>query len=114
MGQEAGVVRTILEYFAWLDWPVWRMNSGLLVLGSEASRRVVRGAPAGTADIIGIAPDGRFLAIECKAGRGKTTERQEAFLARIRERNGVAFVARSVEDVSKQLLEAGYNVPVVL
>jgi Holliday junction resolvase len=44
---------------------------------------------SGIPDII-VCHRGLFLAIECKAGKGKTTALQERELARIRTANGVA------------------------
>jgi len=46
---------------------------------------------AGIPDII-CCVDGRFLAIECKAGRGTTTALQEREIAAIQRANGVAVV----------------------
>jgi hypothetical protein len=57
--------------------------------------------PKGVADIIGILPDGRFLAIEVKTERGKLTENQEIFLKKIEENQGVAICARSLSDVTE-------------
>jgi Holliday junction resolvase len=48
---------------------------------------------AGIPDLI-CCYHGRFLAIECKAGRGKTTALQERELASIREHGGTALVIR--------------------
>lgn len=52
---------------------------------------------------------GLFVAIEVKAegaSRG-ATRRQLAEVARIRRAGGIAFVARSVHDVDRELVEAG-------
>ena len=46
---------------------------------------------AGIPDII-CCYSGRFLAIECKAGKGKTTALQDRELAAIREARGMAYV----------------------
>lgn len=46
---------------------------------------------AGIPDII-VCHHGLFVAIECKAGKGKTTALQDRELARIRTANGVALV----------------------
>lgn len=46
---------------------------------------------AGIPDIVGC-HNGRFFAIECKAGKGKTTALQDRELARIREAGGEAIV----------------------
>lgn len=61
----------------------------------RANRKRLRGV----SDILGVLRDGRFLAIEVKVGRDKCSEAQEHFIATITARNGVAFVARSVDDV---------------
>ena len=52
----------------------------------------------GIADILGIY-QGRFLAIEVKGPRGKVSDAQSRFLRNIEEHGGIAFVARSVEDL---------------
>jgi hypothetical protein len=54
----------------------------------------------GVADILGILKDGRFLAIEVKSPTGKVPPHQQLFLDEISGRGGVAFVARSVEEVT--------------
>ena len=46
---------------------------------------------SGIPDII-CCHNGRFIAIECKAGKNKTTALQDAHIARIREAGGVAVV----------------------
>lgn len=59
----------------------------------------------GVSDILGILPDGRFLAIEVKYGKNKTTPEQKDFINKIIDRNGIAFVAYSLEDVIGVLRE---------
>ena len=56
----------------------------------------------GVSDIIGC-KDGRFLAIEIKTEKGRVTPHQQRFLDRVNEAGGVAFVARSIEDVVEGL-----------
>ena len=46
---------------------------------------------AGIPDIIGCY-NGRFIAIECKAGKGKTTALQDRELARISNADGLSYV----------------------
>jgi Holliday junction resolvase len=60
---------------------------------------------AGIPDIIGCM-NGRFIAIECKAGKGKTTALQERELLAICNHGGFTFIAREdcLEEL-KQLLE---------
>lgn len=52
----------------------------------------------GVADILGII-QGRFLAIEVKSDKGLISTEQKIFLKHINEEGGIAFVARSVEQV---------------
>jgi hypothetical protein len=46
---------------------------------------------------------GKFLAIEVKNAKGRLSSHQEAFLNRVNEEGGIAFVARSVDDVIDNL-----------
>jgi len=57
---------------------------------------------AGIPDIVGCFM-GLFVAIECKAGRGKLTALQEREIASIKEAGGFTFVAR--EDNTDELRE---------
>ncbi len=57
----------------------------------------------GVADILGVLPGGRFLAIEVKSAKGKTSPHQDLYLHRVREEGGIAFVARSWEEVDAKL-----------
>lgn len=90
----------MLSYLAHLGIFAWRQNQGMT---TEHGRvRSFRGLK-GVSDVLGILPDGRFLAIECKAATGNPSPEQIAFLEAIRARGGVAFVARSLEDVKAGL-----------
>ncbi len=60
------------------------------------------GAVRGIPDIIGIWK-GRMLCIEVKTETGKIRPEQQAFIDRINADKGLAFIARSVEDVMKEL-----------
>ncbi|HEX8196380.1 MAG TPA: hypothetical protein VF571_09345 [Pyrinomonadaceae bacterium] len=78
-----------------------RTNSGSVRFKDAAGRsNFIKLAYAGTSDITGISPTGRFIAIECKVGKNKPTELQEAYLEEIKKRGGIARVAYSLEDVS--------------
>lgn len=57
----------------------------------------------GSSDILGILPNGRFLAIECKSRYGKATPDQLMFIERINFSGGCAFVAKTLEDVQRAL-----------
>jgi len=80
---------------AWAE----RQNSGAAKVGN----RFIRFGWPGCADVIGQMCDGRFLAVEVKAAKGRASPEQTLFLARIRDAGGVAFVARSLRDVVQTL-----------
>jgi len=56
----------------------------------------------GVSDIIGC-KDGRMIAIEIKTPAGKVTPYQQRFIDRVNAAGGLAFVARSIEDVVEGL-----------
>ena len=96
---EAEILSKILAYLKLTRIYAWRNSVGATVIGAGEHRRFVRFGHSGLSDIIGILSGGRFLAIEVKSAKGRITPEQRAFLDNIEERGGVAFVARSVEDV---------------
>ena len=73
-----------------------RVNSG-------GHRGRMRGAPKGTPDILGQLKNGCFLAIEVKDGKKEATPKQQEFLDKVNNNGGLAFVARSLEDVEAKL-----------
>lgn len=62
---------------------------------------------SGVPDII-CCYKGRFIAIECKAGKGKTTALQEQNITRIKDNHGIAIVVNeeNIADVYAALAEA--------
>jgi len=60
---------------------------------------------AGIPDVIGCVL-GRFIAVECKAGKNTTTALQERELARIKEAGGFAFVAdeHNIDQLREELI----------
>jgi Holliday junction resolvase len=102
---ENDIVQAIIQYITMLGGIAIRINSGTrLIQNSDGSTRIFRGAPKGTADILGVL-NGIPLAIECKDRRGKTTPEQEQFLQEWREAGGLGIVARSIDDVEAALKE---------
>jgi hypothetical protein len=79
------------------DVRVWRNNTGTLI---DSLGRPVKFGLVGSADILGIiAPQGRFLAIECKTRTGKQSDQQRNFQKMIEAMGGIYILARSLEDV---------------
>lgn len=109
MNKETALQRQIMVALSEVGCTVWRSNTGQAYAGRvvHSSGGIVTLANAspitfglcvGASDIIGIMPDGRFLAIEVKTPRGRTTPEQDRFLFHIQLMGGVAGVARSVDD----------------
>jgi hypothetical protein len=90
---EAWVVSECLLALSKAGCMVWRNNTG--VLPDRNGRPVRFGLCVGSSDIIGLAPDGQFLAVECKAALGQPTDAQQQFIAAVRQQGGRAGVARS-------------------
>ena len=80
---------------AWVE----RMNSGAAKVGG----RFIRFGWPGCPDVLGQLRDGRLLGVEVKAQAGRLRPEQSLFLERIRGAGGVAFVARDLRDVLREL-----------
>jgi Holliday junction resolvase len=65
---------------------------------------------SGVPDIVGCYK-GKFFAIECKAGKGKTTALQDKNIAQIIAQNGLAIVVNedNLEDVNELLRQIERN-----
>lgn len=87
--REKDTTKAIRDFLKALGIFHWKQHQGL---GSE------KGVP----DIVGIF-QGRMLAIEVKAPRGIPSEHQKNFIQAINRHGGIAFVARSIDDVIKNM-----------
>ena len=56
----------------------------------------------GVSDILGILPNGRFLAIEVKAEKGRASPEQVEFLSQIERNGGIGILARSLSDIESE------------
>ena len=94
---EAGALAEVLmalrahPLVAWAE----RQNTGAIKVGE----RFVRFGWRGCSDVLGQLKDGRLLACEVKAKRGRLRPEQAQFLYRVRAFGGVGIVARNVADV---------------
>ncbi|MDR0474188.1 MAG: VRR-NUC domain-containing protein [Treponema sp.] len=69
----------------------------------------MRFGKVGSSDILGVLPDGRFLAVECKAPKGgRLSPEQKRFLADVRELRALALCVRGWWELDEALREAGY------
>lgn len=101
---ETALVKAAIDFLTMKGIRAWRENSGGMTATHNGKKRFVKfsGAP-GKSDIIGILPNGRFLAVECKTGKNKPTEIQQAFLAMVKDAGGLAIVAWDLDDIDEQL-----------
>ena len=86
---------------AWVE----RLNSGAgkLAFADGTKSQWLRFSWRGAPDLIGQLTDGRILCVEVKRPSGRLRPEQEMFLATVRNQGGVAFVARSQDDVERHL-----------
>lgn len=75
---------------------IWDAKKGIYRLPHGPFRK------KGVADILGLYR-GYFLAIEVKTKTGKVSLEQNEFIAQVVKHGGIAFVARSLEDVIEKL-----------
>ena len=107
--KESDIIKVILEYLAYNHIFSWRNNTGAFPIETGAGKRryFSPGIP-GMSDILGVLPDGRMLAIEVKTAKGRVSPLQNAFIMIINRCGGLAFVARSIEDVEAEFRAWGY------
>ena len=105
--KEKEIENLILEFLHLKGINCWKNQS----VGIYDSRRKVyrknhnRYHRNGVSDIIGVLRDGKFLAIEVKTVKGRPTENQKSFIESVEKNNGIAFIARSIDDVIECLKE---------
>lgn len=100
---ERAIQGQILQYLHYRGVKAYRINAGMIPTGEKRSRRMIRLAPKGFSDIMGVMPGGRAIFVECKAEGGKPTQFQEMFLDEMRQQGAVCIVARSIDDVEREL-----------
>lgn len=94
------VLRDCLAYLQLNGIYCWRNNTG----ATKTAHGFVRYGKVGSSDILGILPDGRFLAVECKREKGGVvSEKQKEFLSMIEVNHGVALVVNSIEDLQEKI-----------
>lgn len=101
---ENEIQREILDALDKLPGMWCRMNTGLI----KGKNGFLRFGIKGGADIWGITQEGRTVFIEVKTPKGKLSEDQEQFKARVESIHCKYIVARSVEDA---LVSLGVYIP---
>lgn len=102
---EQQLVRQVLDYLALKRVFAWRQNQGAARYPKRGGGEYFVRATSlqGISDVIGVLPDGRFLAVECKTDGGRLRPTQEAFLDLVRTHGGVALVVRSLAELRAAL-----------
>lgn len=101
--KESDIQRAILEWLEWNGWIAIKINNQNMI--SIKGRLVpckVRPGQVGVSDILAF-KNGLFAAIEVKVPGNYPTQNQKDFLAKVEQNGGIAFVARSVDDVEAKL-----------
>jgi len=98
--KESDIQHTIIQYLKYKKIFAWKYNS---VGIKKPNGSYIPIGLKGVSDIIGLTDDGKFIAIEVKMKGNKPSIYQEEFLNQIKQRNGIAIVAYSLEDVMKFL-----------
>lgn len=109
---ETSRLYAILEFLNYDRRVAWahRFNTGGAHYDrGDGTKQFVKFGFAGLSDILGQLRDGRVLAIECKARRGRAEEEQKAFLLLVQRHGGVAGIARTIEDAQAILAGRIYD-----
>lgn len=102
--REQDIQNSILEFLKYKGIFAWRQgNHSVYDKSTKTYRAKTRYEINGVSDILGILPSGQFLAIEVKTDKGRESEDQKSFIRKINASGGIAFVARSIEDVEKRI-----------
>lgn len=106
---ESVVLNTCLGLLNLMGIYAWRNNTGAYkVKGNRTTKeRIIHYGKKGSADILGILPDGRFLAVECKRKSGRASSDQLLFLSNIKANNGVACIVKSCDELMEVLKAEG-------
>ena len=78
-------------------------NVGIYDANKKTYRKPGANFRPGIADLIGTLPDGRFFTIEVKSKTGKPSRAQLDWIAEKHKNKGIAFIARSVQQVNDSL-----------
>jgi len=88
---EGEVVSACIKWLLANNCFIWRNNSGAF---KASHGNFIRFGKKGSGDIIGLTPNGRFIAVECKYADGQMSKEQEEFRKEIIKRGGIYIVAR--------------------
>lgn len=88
----------IIKYLNLRGYFVWAVRNGATWDGRLGVYRK-NSSMKGISDIIGIGPNGKFIAVECKINGRLPTLEQKLFILAIHRMHGLSCVAYSLDDV---------------
>jgi hypothetical protein len=98
---ESQLVTSIVRTLESLGYWAWRVNSGMV----RTEHRLIKLAPSGTPDILGVLKDGKLFGIEAKIEKGKQSESQKLWQEKA-ESYGVKYaVCRTLNDAVSKVRE---------
>lgn len=109
MNPETKLQRLIMLALSEAGCTIWRNETSGAWMGKQIhkagdqvtltnARMMTFGLCVGSSDLVGIAPGGRFLAVEVKTPKGRPTKEQLRFIEAVRNAGGIAGIARSVDE----------------
>lgn len=116
MNQETKIQNAIHLTLSEAGCLIWRNETGNFWAGKvihkerdtvtlSGARMVQAGLCKGSADLIGITPGGRFIAVEIKTPQGRATAEQLRFIDAVRASGGIAGICRSPKEALTLLFE---------
>ena len=100
--KESDIQTAIIQYLRLKKYVVFKHHStGFAV--REGKIAPFRYGDRGISDIIACSPTGQFVAIEVKRAKGVVSDDQAAFIREVLHNRGIAFVAKSLDDVMAQI-----------
>lgn len=104
---ESALVNSCLAFLPVAGVMAWRNNTGARSETYKGKPRYIRhGLCLGSSDIIGIMPDGRFLAVECKVGKAQPTALQQAFIESVKQQGGLALCVWTLPELVRAIRDA--------
>lgn len=89
----------------------WRQNTGAgkFQYADKTTSQFIRFGFPGQPDLAGFMVDGKALFVEIKTSKGRLSPDQDDFLKKATANGCIAFVARSVTDITNCLRDHGYD-----
>jgi hypothetical protein len=98
------LIRPALQLLAMRGCFAWRSNSGAARLpGRGGKLQLVRFGTPGVSDLLAVAPGGKLIAVELKAGKNPQTKAQAAFAEQVVARGGIYLLVRDLAQLNEEL-----------